>query len=51
MAELQKRLERLEASIKPADIGIRVIFLIITPAAATGGVCPEFVARGVQSGR
>lgn len=51
MAELQKRLERLEAQIMPPDIGIKVIFIVITPAAATGGVCPQFLARGVQSGR
>ena len=51
MADLQARLDKLEAAIKPADIGVRVIFTIITPAAATGGVCPEFVARGVQSGQ
>ena len=51
MAELQRRLERLEENIKPPDIDIKIIFLIITPAAATGGVCPEFVARGVQSGQ
>ena len=42
MAEFQRRLERLEAHIKPPDIGIRVIFLIFTPAAAT---------RGVQTGQ
>lgn len=50
MAELQKRLERLESVIKPSDGGIRVIFLVMTPAAPTGGVCPEFAARGVQTG-
>ena len=51
MAEFQRRLERLEANIKPPDIGVRVIFLVVIPAVAMGGVCPEFVARGVQSGQ
>ena len=51
MAELQKRLEKLEAQIMPKTINDRVIFLIVTPSSGNGGICPAFLARGVQSGR
>ena len=51
MAELQRRLDRLEAIIKPPENDDLVIFYVITPAGVNGGPCPESAARGVQSGR
>lgn len=51
MAELQRRIERLEANIKQPETGIRVIFYVVTPVGKNGGVCAEFAARGVQAGR